>query len=237
MNLYDTISAGNLASGLFPEVDTTYDGDGTFANVDYSLIGNTYGMTITSSTSSLLGYTAGLASSLASNGGPTQTLALLSTSDAIGNGGGSFLSTDQRGIAPVSCTDIGAFQLQTVTSNTASLPANSTSITINGTAFDSNTASDSVTFDNGVTGRVTAATSTSLTVSLTGLSVLTASTALHATVTVDGVSSGSAAQVATVAPVVTVSSATILSNATSLTISGHGFDTTAAAISCPSITA
>ena len=57
-----------------------------------------------------------------------------------------------------------------------------------------------MSFNNGVTGTVTAATSTSLTVSLTGLSSITADTALTASVTADGVSSGTAVQVATVGP-------------------------------------
>ena len=41
-------------------------------------------------------------------------------------------------------------------------------MTIAGYGFDTNTANDSVTFDNGVTGTVTGASVTSLTVSLTG---------------------------------------------------------------------
>ncbi len=53
---------------------------------------------------------------LAWNGGPTQTIALLTGSDAIGNGmnpaaDGTFLFTDQRGYVPTSGTwDIGAYQ-------------------------------------------------------------------------------------------------------------------------------
>ena len=46
-------------------------------------------------------------------------------------------------------------------------------------------------------------------------------------VTTDGVSSGTAVQVATVTPVVTSSTANLAANATSLTINGYGFDTTA----------
>ena len=115
-----------------------------------------------------------------------------------------------------------------VTASSATLPANATSLTIAGLGFDSNTANDSVTFDNGVTGRVTSATSTSLTVSLTGLGSVTPVVALHATVTVDGGSSGTAVEVATVAPVVTPSTATLLNTATSFTISGYGFDTNTA---------
>ncbi len=116
-----------------------------------------------------------------------------------------------------------------VTSSTAGLAANATSITLSGLGFDATAANDSVTFSNGVTGTVSSATSTSLTVtSLSGLSSLTAGTALNASVTVDGTSSGSPVQVATVAPVVTSSTASLAANATSITISGLGFDATAA---------
>ena len=57
-----------------------------------------------------------------------------------------------------------------------------------------------MTFNNGVTGNVTACQLTSLTVGVSGLSSLTSSTALDASVTVDGVSSGSPVQVATLVP-------------------------------------
>ncbi len=60
--------------------------------------------------------------SLANNGGPTQTHALLAGSDAIdagnpatpGSGGDACLATDQRGVArPQGATcDIGAFELE-----------------------------------------------------------------------------------------------------------------------------
>ena len=101
-------------------------------------------------------------------------------------------------------------------------------MTIAGFGFDTTAAHDTVTFSNGVTGTVTSATSTSLTVSLTGLSSVTGGTALDANVTVDGVSSGSAVEVATVIPAVTSSTANLASTATSMTIAGYGFDTTAA---------
>jgi fibronectin-binding autotransporter adhesin len=140
----------------------------------------------------------GLESALADNGGLTPTLALLPTSPAIAGGGGSFQPTDQRGIERPANPDAGAFELQRVTLNTADLPNTSTTMTINGSAFSPNAANDTVTFDNGVTGVVTAATSTSLTVSLTGLSSVADGTPLGASVTVFGVSSGDPVQVATV---------------------------------------
>ena len=61
----------------------------------------------------------------------------------------------------------------TITPNSTNLLSTSTSITINGYGFDSNSGNDSVSFDNSVTGSVTAANTTSLTVSVTGLISLT----------------------------------------------------------------
>jgi hypothetical protein len=169
-------------------------------------------------------FTTGL---LANNGGPTQTIALASTSAALGQGvTGTGTSTDQRGFSrPTSSSDIGAFQTPVLTSSTANLGVNATSLTINGFGFDTNAAHDTVSFSGGVTGTVTAATATQLIV--TGLSGLTAGN-LSASVSVNGVSSGSAVQVATVAPVLTSSTTSLAANATSLTISGFGFDTTPA---------
>ena len=87
----------------------------------------------------------------------------------------------------------------TVTQNTAGLLEYDTSVTITGTGFDTNTANDTVAFTNGgVTGSVTGATSTTLTVSLTGLTSVANGTALNAFVTADGASSASAQQIATV---------------------------------------
>ena len=87
------IIAGNSA-GTDPDVKIS-----SGSTLNYSLIGNTTGNTITSSTSNVTDVSAGLAATLGSNGGPTQTLALLPTSAAI-NGGGSSWPPDQRGIMP-----------------------------------------------------------------------------------------------------------------------------------------
>ncbi len=105
--------------------------------------------------------------------------------------------------AAVSVATVAASSTPTVTSSTANLVDNATSLTINGTGFDGTiTANDVVTFDNGVTGTVTSASAISLIVgNLSGLNVLTAGTVLNASVAVDGVSSGAAVPVATVAPV------------------------------------
>lgn len=117
-----------------------------------------------------------------------------------------------NGIAPI------------VTLNTASLAVNATTLTINGTGFDATTfGNNSVVFNSGATGTVTGSTATTLTV--TSLSGLTCGS-LTAIVTTDGNGSGAAVQVATVVPVVTTNTATIGSNATTLTINGFGFSLT-----------
>jgi hypothetical protein len=113
----------------------------------------------------------------------------------------------------------------TVSTSSATVASSATSLTIDGNGFDTNPANDTVTFDNGVIGTVTSASLTSLTVSVSGLGSLVGGTALHASVNVNGVSSGSSVQIATVAPVVTSSSDSLAATATSLTLSGAGFDT------------
>ena len=86
----------------------------------------------------------------------------------------------------------------TVTANTANLAANASSIVIAGTGFDPIVANDSVAFTNGngtVTGTVTAASPTSLTVAISPTSQMMGGE-LDAVVTADGTASASA-QVAT----------------------------------------
>jgi hypothetical protein len=112
--------------------------------------------------------------------------------------------------------------LPVVTSSTANLLATAASLTINGFGFDSVTPGHNVvSFSGGVTGTVTGATATTLTV--TSLSGLTGGT-LSASVSVNGVSTGTAVQVATVVPVVTSSTTNLLATAITLTIHGFGFD-------------
>ena len=57
---------------------------------------------------------------------------------------------------------------------------------------------------------------------------MTGGAAPNASVNVDGTTSGSPVQVATISPVVTASSANLPANATSIMIAGVGFDSTAA---------
>ena len=118
----------------------------------------------------------------------------------------------------------------TITPDTAPIPANAdgSGIDIGGSGFDPDVANESITLDNGLTGTVYFASSTTLDFTVNGLSSLTGGTAVHASVTVDGVSSGSPVQIFTVAPVVTANTAPIPSNTTAIGIGGFGFDPDAA---------
>ena len=110
----------------------------------------------------------------------------------------------------------------TVTASTANLAANATTITIAGTGFDAVTpGNNTVTFNDGATGTVTAATATSLTVSFAAKPAQAGS--LTAVVTNTAGNSGAPVQVATVTPVVTLSTAQILATAATVTINGFGF--------------
>ena len=110
-----------------------------------------------------------------------------------------------------------------VTANTANLAANATSLIIQGFGFSSTATADAVKFSGSVMGKVTSATTTQLTV--TGLSGLMGGT-LSASITVGGLSSASV-PVATVVPVATPSTTNLAANATTLTIHGFGFASTA----------
>jgi hypothetical protein len=111
-----------------------------------------------------------------------------------------------------------------VTATSAGLPANSGNLTINGFGFDTNTANDSVSFDDGVTGAVTAATGTTLTVSLTGLGTVIANTPLHVVATVDAAPNAGPVEVGVVTPIVTTTTSSLPVTGTTLTINGFGFD-------------
>ena len=97
---------------------------GTFTSLGYNLVGSTSGATFTAATGDLVGTPPGLGP-LASNGGPTQTMALQAASPAVGavpvgscvDASGAPLPVDQRGSPrpspshPTAC-DIGAFERQ-----------------------------------------------------------------------------------------------------------------------------
>jgi hypothetical protein len=115
----------------------------------------------------------------------------------------------------------------TVTLNAANRAINAPTLVINGTGFDASLpANNTVVFNNGAVGNVTAATATSLTVTFTTQPAATGS--LTAIVTSFGGSSTPAKQVATIvaAPTVTLNSASLAQNAPQLIIAGTGFDAT-----------
>jgi uncharacterized repeat protein (TIGR01451 family) len=113
----------------------------------------------------------------------------------------------------------------TVTSNTANLAVNATTLSIAGTNFSTTAASNTVVLSSG-TATVTTATTTQLTCTLSGTLSLGS---LTATVTVAGYTT-SGVQVATVvaAPTVTANTANLALNATTLIIAGTNFSATAA---------
>lgn len=119
---------------------------------------------------------------------------------------------------------VGASSGPSVTVGTATLASNATTLIIYGNFFDTTAGNNTVAFSPAGTGTVTAATAHQLTVTIT-VSGLVAGP-LTVIVTTNSVTSGAAVQVATVAggPTVTVSTTNLADNATSLTISGNGFD-------------
>ena len=101
----NTIVANNTASG------SGNDLSGTFNTVQYSLIGDAIGATLTNDISNLTGVDPRLAP-LANNGGDTQTHALLASSPAIDAADPTTaIANDQRGVAAFGTRDIGAFEL------------------------------------------------------------------------------------------------------------------------------
>jgi hypothetical protein len=131
-------------------------------------------------------------------------------------------SVTVRGVSSGAAVQVATI-IPFVSSNSASLNVTATTMTIAGVGFSSTPANNTVSFSNGVTGTVTAATRTLLTLSsLSGLKV----GALNASVTSNAQSSGAAVQVATVIPVVSMSAPALPATTTTLTIAGFGFDTT-----------
>jgi hypothetical protein len=108
-----------------------------------------------------------------------------------------------------------------INASTANLAASSTTLTITGAGFDATTPGNNLVILSSGAGLVTNSTATSLTVTYT-----TKPTAglLSALVVTDGASNGSLTPVATVVPIVTASTANVLVTATTLIITGIGFD-------------
>jgi hypothetical protein len=115
LHLINTIVAENTATGVGPDVA------GTVNTADHNLIGDGSGMSIvTDQGGNLVGGNGKPVidprlGPLQNNGGPTQTLALLADSPAIGHADNSQApATDQRGLArgdePEEVCDIGAYE-------------------------------------------------------------------------------------------------------------------------------
>jgi CSLREA domain-containing protein len=122
-----TLSFGNtiIAGGtLLGAGGTSPDVDGTLTSLDYNLIQNTTGATISGTTTRDITGVSPQLGPLTNNGGPTPTHALLAGSPALDKGNSSGSITDQRGLTrPFDITtipsatggdnaDIGAFETQ-----------------------------------------------------------------------------------------------------------------------------
>lgn len=111
-----------------------------------------------------------------------------------------------------------------VQKSSTALLASAGTLVIQGTGFSSVSGDNSVTFNQGATAVVSAATVTQLTLtSLTGL----VAGPLTAVVRTNGLSSGSAVQIATVVPTLTASEALLPITASQIILHGHGFSPTA----------
>jgi hypothetical protein len=142
LNLINTIVAGNVvgqANGRAPEPDIT----GRVTTADHNLVGDGYGSTGIDNgvNGNIVGDFNGSPlidahlGGLGNNGGPTQTMALLPGSPAIGHADNSKApARDQRGVTRLDTagetTDIGAFEL----TGTGSASATAFSLTPLGTA-------------------------------------------------------------------------------------------------------
>jgi len=93
-------------------------------------------------------------------------------------------------------------------------------VVISGLAFDPIAANNSVVLNNGAVGTVTAASATSLTVTL---SAKPTASDLTAIVTTNGVASGAAVRVAKVIPVITSCTANASASSQTVIINGFGF--------------
>ncbi|TCO94115.1 DNA-binding beta-propeller fold protein YncE [Chthoniobacter flavus] len=112
----------------------------------------------------------------------------------------SFRRTLVSHVLPILLLLAGLGHAAVVTPTVSILNFASTTVTISGLGFDSLAANNTVVFNQGVTGTVTAATATQLTVTLSAPPSVTGN--LTAVVTTDGLSSGSPVTVAVIAPMV-----------------------------------
>jgi hypothetical protein len=127
--------------------------------------------------------------------------------------------------APVQVATVNKPGSPTVTTNAMDITVDTASVIITGTNFSPTAAQNTVTFNLGAAGTVTAATATQLTVTFTTApSMLGMLTAMVSSL--GGSSGPSVVQVATVVPGVTLNTANVAQNATTITIDGSGFSTT-----------
>ena len=201
----NTSASLNLAVNAATLTITGYGFDPTLANDSVAL--SSGGGTLTTATPTSLTYTFSTA--------PT-ALGSLTATVSVGPSG-SRVSSATVPVAKV---------IPVVTAAAANnLAINAGSVVINGFGFSSTIGNDTVTFNDGAAGTVSAASATSLTVTFS--SEPTAGN-LTATVSVgpsgSQISSGMPVQVATVAPVVTVTTTSLAANANTVIISGSGFD-------------
>jgi len=152
----------------------------------------------------------------------TSLTVTLSTAPAAGNLTAVVTTNSVSSVTLVQVATVSAV----VTSSTADLNANAATVVINGFGFNPVAASNTVVFSNGAVGTVTTATATSLTVTFSTKPTTMGS--LTAVVTTNSISSGSAIQVATVIPVVTLATTVLAISANTITINGFGFSNTAA---------
>ena len=114
-DLNDTLLAANAIGGA---VDCDAQVNDSGHNLEGSGPTSTCGLSSADGDKLVAPGASGVASALASNGGPTKTLALSASSPAIGAGGactdpannGAPLTTDQRGLPRAATCDIGAFE-------------------------------------------------------------------------------------------------------------------------------
>jgi hypothetical protein len=118
MTVLNSIVAGNTGSAG----SDIYESGGTVALANYDLIGNTTnsGISTGSGTTNLNPTTVGLATTLAGNGGPTKTLALLAGSPAIGSGGAltTVAAADTIGVSDTTITVTNAANLGIIAGDT-----------------------------------------------------------------------------------------------------------------------
>jgi hypothetical protein len=180
MTLRNTIVTGNLNNTRYVSGSVTTTADDISGSVSasssYNLIGTGGSGGLTNGVNhNQVGVANPGLGSLADNGGPTLTMALLAGSPALGAGDPALASTtDQRGVTRPTPVDIGAFQtaFQTASTTTAVTTSGTPStygqsVTFTATVTGTSTPTGSVNFviDNGtpVAGTVGSTTSTTAT--------------------------------------------------------------------------